>query len=499
MRTKNSIKNLITTIIPYIIIGILGFVRVKYFVNNLGEDVTSVNQLFYNILAYLSLAEGGIGLFIIHKYYKCLIDDDKEKINILYSTSKIYFRRIAYFILLTGFFLSFFLPFFTNANLSNYYLQLVFMLFLLKNVVDYFMYAPRLVIEADQKLYKINIWINLIRILEIIVEIILVTIGIDYFVILIPGIFIRIVINFIINKKIMKLYPWLEDKKIYKKSEVKGMTNLINQKISGLIYNNTDILLVSTFLTPASVIIYSSYNYVTKYLYDIGYMIAQAISSSMGNVLHKEKISSQFNIFEEINILFYFIATLFTSLFLILINPFINLWMGDIYYMSSIGIYFIATIMFFNIARRTILMAKNNLGLFKETKNIILLEAILNLIFSIIFIIFYGLEGVLLGTIISTMITSFWYIPLYIYTKHFEKKPISYFIQYFISLIICYSISFIFKMPVVDNYFMWFIWASIYGIIVLAILFIVYYLLFPSFRRLIKKGKFFIVHRGEKR
>ena len=499
MRINNSFKNLITNIIPFIIIGFLGFVRVKFFVLYLGDEISSINQLFYNILAYLSLAEGGIGMFVVQKYYKCLINDDKEKINILHSTAKSFFVKVAYFILLSGFVLSFFLTFFTNTSISNCYLQLVFMLFLFKNVIDYFMYAPRLIIEADQKLYKINVWINLIRILEIIAEIILVYLGYNYLVILIPGIFIRIIINLIINKKIYKLYPWIEDKKIYNKADIKGMNNLINQKISGLIYSNTDILIVSTFLEPVSVIVYSSYNYVTKYLYDIGYMIAQAISSSMGNVLHKEKVNDQFNIFEEVNILFYFIASLFTSLFLILINPFINLWMGEKYYMSRVGIYLIAAIMFFNIARRTILMTKDNLGLFKETKNVILLEAILNLLFSIILINFIGLSGVLLATVLSTMITSFWYIPYFIYKNYFKRNFFTYYFEYLISLVVCYIISFFFKMPVVDNYFIWLVWAIIYGIIVLILLFIVYYLLFSSFRRLCGKGKYFLMHRGGKK
>ena len=499
MRTNNSLKNLITTIVPFVIVGLLGFVRVKFFVTYLGEDITSVNQLFYNILAYLSLAEGGIGLFIIQKYYKCFVEDDKEQINLLYSTSKIYFRRVAYVILGIGFIVSFFLPLFTKASLSSFYLQLVFMLFLFKNVIDYFMSSPRLIIDADQKMYKINVLINLIRILEIIVEIILVYLGFNYLVILIPGIFIRIIINIIINKKIYKLYPWIEDKKIYNKSEIKGMNNLINQKISGLIYSNTDILIVSTFLEPVSVIVYSSYNYVTKYLCDIGYMIAKAISSSMGNVLHKEKVNNQFNIFEEANILFYFIASLFTSLFLILINPFINLWMGEKYYMSRVGIYLIAAIMFFDIARRTILMTKDNLGLFKETKRVILLEAILNLLFSIILINLIGLSGVLLATVISTTITSFWYIPYFIYKNHFKKNVFTYYFEYLISLIICYVFPFFFKMPVVDNYFIWFVWAVIYGIIVLILLFIIYYLLFSSFRRLCEKGKYFLMHRGGKK
>lgn len=499
MRTKNSAKNLITTIIPFVIIGLLGFVRVKIFVGYLGEDISSINQLFYNILAYLSLAESGIGVFVVQKYYQCFVDDNREKINVLYSTSKVFFRRVAYFMLVAGALVSFFLPLLTNADLSILYLQIVFMVFLFKNVIDYFMYAPRLVIEADQKMYKVNLWIYLIRVLEIIAEIIFVMLGFDYLVVLIPGIIIRLVINLIINRKIQKLYPWLKDIKEYHKEEIKGIKNLIHQKISGLLYNNTDILLVSSFLNPVSVIIYSSYNYVTKYLYDVGYMIAQAISSSMGNVLHKEEETNQFKIFNQINVLFYFVAGIFTVLFLAFINPFVKLWMGEKYFMSDIGVVLISTIMYFNIARRAILMTKDNLGLFKQTKYVILLEAILNLVFSVILIQWIGLEGVLLATVLSTLITTFWYIPKYIYQNRFHKNFMTYIGDYALSFLFTYVLAFFLMLWIpknISNFFIWGIWAIVFGFIAFLLSFLFYYITFPSFRELCEKGKYFIMQKG---
>ena len=53
--------------------------------------------------------------------------------------------------------MSFSLGFLTNNHLSLVYMQIVFMLFILRSVIEYLMMSPKLVMQADQKLYKINI------------------------------------------------------------------------------------------------------------------------------------------------------------------------------------------------------------------------------------------------------------------------------------------------------------------------------------------------------
>ena len=47
MRTKNSLKNIASVIIFNVIIGVLGFVKARVFVDGLNNDVYSLNQLFH--------------------------------------------------------------------------------------------------------------------------------------------------------------------------------------------------------------------------------------------------------------------------------------------------------------------------------------------------------------------------------------------------------------------------------------------------------------------
>lgn len=58
MRTKRIIINLITDIVPQVIILILGVVKIKLFINILGQEKLGLYQLYNQIVAYLVLVEG---------------------------------------------------------------------------------------------------------------------------------------------------------------------------------------------------------------------------------------------------------------------------------------------------------------------------------------------------------------------------------------------------------------------------------------------------------
>jgi len=62
MRTKNSLKNIISVTFFNLLIGILGFIKVRVFVNGLSNDIYSLNQLFYQIFSYITIADIGFGL-----------------------------------------------------------------------------------------------------------------------------------------------------------------------------------------------------------------------------------------------------------------------------------------------------------------------------------------------------------------------------------------------------------------------------------------------------
>ena len=274
-RTKNSFKNIFSVIIMNIIIGLIGFIKTKIFVSHLITDTYSINQLFYQIYSYITLADIGFGFIISKNLYKAFAKNDREEVNKIYSTSVKFYRIIGVSMFLISIILSFIVPVFTQANLDSTYIRLSFLLFVTRVIIDYFF-----------KSYKINYLLKAIKILESITEIILLLLGFDYLIILIPGIIITIIIDCIICKKVFKEYSWLKNTHTFNKKHLKGTKDLLSIKIAGILNTNTDIVLISTFINPLSVVIYSSYCYITTFITDTIYLIASATVPSFANLLY---------------------------------------------------------------------------------------------------------------------------------------------------------------------------------------------------------------------
>ena len=94
MRTKNSIKNGVVSVIMSIVALIIGFFSQKVFIYVLGTEYLGLNGLYTNILSILSVAELGFGTAIIYNLYKPVAKNDYKQINILMNYYKKIYRIV---------------------------------------------------------------------------------------------------------------------------------------------------------------------------------------------------------------------------------------------------------------------------------------------------------------------------------------------------------------------------------------------------------------------
>lgn len=76
MRLKKSMINSISNILIYLILMVPLFVVRKVFLNQLGDELLSVNSLFSDIIGMMSIFELGIGTAIVFSLYKPFAADD---------------------------------------------------------------------------------------------------------------------------------------------------------------------------------------------------------------------------------------------------------------------------------------------------------------------------------------------------------------------------------------------------------------------------------------
>ncbi|MFB7141949.1 sugar isomerase, partial [Gottfriedia sp. NPDC056225] len=182
---------------------------------------------------------------------------------------------------------------------------------------------------------------------------------------------------------------------------------LVHQ-ISTLIFNNTDLLILTFFTNLKVVSVYVMYNLIFSNIDRIIGTVNNSFTFALGQNFHekKEKFIKFYDTYEVFFMAFVF--SLFSIAF-ILILPFMKLYtlhIDDVNYLDPILPILFVILKLLNNARTS----SNNVifiaGHFKSTQYRSILESTINLFFSIVFVTFLGIYGVLLGTICALLYRS---------------------------------------------------------------------------------------------
>ena len=99
MRTKKMLLNVITDILPYIIIGIIGLVKMNVLIKYVGDVGNGYYQTINQIISYVFLAQFGFDDAVIYSLYKPFAEKNKDDINRIYSGSRYIFKIIGVIII----------------------------------------------------------------------------------------------------------------------------------------------------------------------------------------------------------------------------------------------------------------------------------------------------------------------------------------------------------------------------------------------------------------
>ncbi len=155
MRTDNSKRNLVAGISVTLLMTLLGFFTRRVFVDSVGIEYLGLNGLLTNILAVVSLLEGGIGTSIVYNLYKPLAEGDRPRIIALVQLYRQLYRYIAAGIVAMGLAIYPFIDFFIKDGEGLRHVTLVFAIFLFNSVVPYLSAYRWGLINADQRAWRL--------------------------------------------------------------------------------------------------------------------------------------------------------------------------------------------------------------------------------------------------------------------------------------------------------------------------------------------------------
>lgn len=451
MRTKNAIKNISISMISQIIIILLGFISRKVFLDSLGSEYLGVNGLIDNILSVVVIIESGIGISIVYNLYKPLAEDNREKIIALVKLYKKTYSVLALIIFIMSCAIYPFIGYIMKGNEVISGFSIVYSIFVAKNIINYLNAHKIALINADQKGYIIARNNLIFQILTTISKIVILTVTQNYIAYLLIELIIYIIQTVINTMIVNRRYPYIRAKEDYaldietKINMKKNVKAMFFHNIGGYLVFSTDNLLISSFISVASVGIYSNYTMIMGQLSSLLRPILNGIGHSVGNLIATEGEEKNYFIFNIVYLINFWIYSMCVVFLYNLLEPFIKIWIGEQYLFASSIFILILTNFYLNGMRNSISTFKNKAGLFSQDKYASIIEGVINLISSLLLIPKLGIAGVFLGTTISTLSVVFWVQPIIVY-KNVFKKPVSiYFTKYIMYIILTIGTCFITK------------------------------------------------------
>ena len=461
MRTSNSIKNSITSTISSFTSMLIGFIAQAIFIRILGAKYLGLNGLFSNIFTVLGIFELGIGNAIVYNLYKPIAKNKKEEIKSLMLFYKKAYSIIALLVLGSGLLIT---PF-INSIVGNISIDIniyyIYIMFLINTVASYLMTYKRSLIYANQQNYIINIVHIGYLIIMNITQLVILYMTKNYYLYLGIKITCQLLENIIITLYANRLYPYLKeknikqlDKKIEKDifSKVKA---LIFHKIGGVVINGTDNIIASKFLGIITVGLYSNYSMIIFAVNTLFSQIIISSTASVGNLLVENNSTKSYQVFKRIRFLNFWLACFSGICLLVIIQPFIKVWVGEEYLLSILVVSTLVFNYFQKMMRGVYGTFKDSAGIWQEDKYVPLVESLLNIVFSILLLKIFGLAGVFMGTIISGLALWCYSYPKYVYKKLFNrsyldyaKETLGYIFLFILLSLLTYEIS---KLIIVSN------------------------------------------------
>lgn len=431
MRTKYAMINAFAGVGSHLVITAMSFVSRTIFIYTLGAEYLGINGLFTSLLMMLSIAEAGIGTAITYSLHKPVADEDHAKILTLMRLYRNIYRVIAGVILALGLCMLPFLSFFVQGT-SVEQIHLIYVLFLLNTALPYLFQHKSSFIKVCQKGYIVTSVYTISAIISTSMKIGVLYYTQNYILFLVLELVINVLTATILAGIVNRMYPKLKQPSYdslesdTKKGIIRNVKAIVLQRVGNYFVFGVDNLMISYFIGIVAVGLYSNYVMLIEICRNLVNQIFSNLYDSVGNLVateHRDKVYQVFKITMLVN---FWLYSFFSIAMLLLIEPFIKLWIGSDYVMTPAVLALLVVMFYERGMRNSITTIKTTSGIFHEDRYAPLSQAGINLGASLLLVQFMGLEGIFLGTLLSALAVPLWLTPYLVYKKVFHL-PVRYY------------------------------------------------------------------------
>ena len=398
----NMVVRFLHSIVPNVLILMLNHQIIQVF----GSDVNGIISTASQVINFLTLFEAGFSLSTVVALYEPYANTKHDLINNIIYTTRLYFQKIGFIITVIGLGISFIIPLIIKSDLNYKIVSSIFVISAL-NVGMTFIFTMKygIMFTVSNQDYKLDLIKLVFQTISLLVCLLLVT-NIDSIIklrlIFISIPFLALPVFSLMTKKNFPFLTFKSGIKDY--TGIKNAKEVFAQRIAVLVTNNTDLFVISIFLSTKHSSVYTVYYFVYAGLKQILFSFILAPFSAFGQFYAEKNIEK----LKSIYVTYQYFSTILISILLtcgnILIIPFVKIYTKgviDINYINFPFAILISIAVFSELISNVIGVIVNSCGFFKDMKSIVLIASLINIIVSLFLVNKYGLLGVAFGTIIA--------------------------------------------------------------------------------------------------
>lgn len=399
---KKSLKNLIFSLSSQIITIGLGLILPRLWIVSYGSEVNGLLSSLSQFLVYLGLFEAGVGAATMQALYKPVAQNNWDDINGVLSATHGYYRKTGRWYFIGLLILSILYPLLVDSSLS--YATIFGAVFFsgIGNVVSFYLQGKYdFLLSADGKSYVISILRTFTHIANSLVKILLISLKVNIVFILAATFLIQFVQIVYILWYIKKCYPKLRLDVPPNHAALEQKNFALVHQISGLIFHNTDVLILTFFCDLKIVSVYSLFKMITSQLETLIGIPLSSISFVLGQTYQTDKklYTQRIDIVES-----YYSAMVYGlfSVTLFLFLPFMRLYTAgvtDVNYIDPWLALLFVLCSLLDKSRTPMINTISYAGHYQQTLPHTITESCINITVSLVGVYFLGIYGVLLGTV----------------------------------------------------------------------------------------------------
>jgi hypothetical protein len=403
-KNRRVIYNILSNGISRLVVIIMSLIIPRMFLSSFGSEVNGLVSTVKQVFSYLTLLEAGVGMATIQALYRPVAEENRQKINGILSATKSFLNKAGIIYILLSLTISTVYSLTVETPLDGITVFTIFLIYALPTGINFLIkqkYALLITVEG-----KDYIFTNIAIILEIITDILKIwLLKVSDNIILIQSTYcLAPILQMAFTLFYMrKNYGWLDLNVEPDVEAISQQSSVLVHQISGAIFGNVDIILLSIFCDFKIVSVYTVYMMFFRQMEQIICIVTNGITFRLGQMFQvdRKNFLKVYEIYENCYMSGIFAGYTLAMIFLL---PVIKLYTKNITDITYINSELLMLFVLQNLISSGKLPSNQVIefeGAFKETRNQAIIEMTINLTISIYGIWKWGICGGLIGTIVA--------------------------------------------------------------------------------------------------